>query len=553
MSDLYDVALGAYTLPVTTSSAACQTWFDRGMVWAYQLHREEALWCFQRAAEADPACVMAHWGVAFANTPEYNWNESGGFFVVAAQASGFPSFKVADDAINRATSALAPESPPRERALVEALTTLFEWPVTPEAATRKVAYADAMEALANDAAFSSDPDVLALAADAVLSLSPWNLYEADRVTPKAVAVRAKAMLERGLAVAPKHMYLCHLRVHFDEMGPVESFEWASAENLRATDATDAGHLIHMPSHLDIQVGAYAAAMEANKRAVEADLRAVARAPQRCSIYVGYIVHNMEFLAWAAMYAGCQTVALAAADQMAAFLDAARLTSNPMMPNFFEAYLTTRYMVYVRFGMWDAILASPPMDDAVTYLASVIFRHFARGIALGATGDVAGAKAEQAEFRKHVSTLVPDTRRKHNVNLAEHTCPIAECVLDAEILYREGRHDECYEVLETAVSQYDALPYDEPAGYLMSPRQTLGALLTEQGCHARAIPIYDADLKTFPKNPWSLAGLARCLRATGDIARLPAVEAALAAAKEVADVPVCASCACALQDWGEAST
>ena len=117
-----------------------------------------------------------------------------------------------------------------------------------------------------------------------------------------------------------------------------------------------------------------------------------------------------------------------------------------------------------------------------------------------------------------------------------------------------RYADCFGALEAAVVKYDALPYDEPAGYLMSPRQTLGALLTERGEHAKAVAVYEADLEAFPKNVWALAGLKQCLVALGDDgsgvlrARKDAVEAALAAAAAAADVRVCASCACALESW-----
>ena len=335
--------LGAYTQKIQTSSRKCQEWFDRGCVWAYNLHRQEALACFQKAAEADPSCGMAHWGIAFANGPEYNFNESGGFYMAAAQPAGFPSFKVATEAIQLAIAALRPDSPPRERALIEALATLFEWPVTPDAAKRKVAYADAMEAVAQRPAFASDGDIQSLAADALMLLAPWALYEADK-TPKPIALRVKTVLDRGLLACPRHPYLCHLRVHADEMGPVEAFDWAAAEALRATDAVDAGHLLHMPTHLDIQVGEYERAIEWNRKAVAADLRQLARAPERFSIYTGYTVHNMEFCAWAAMYAGCRAVALEASTHLEAFLDQAKLTAAPHLPTFFEAYLSTRLMV-----------------------------------------------------------------------------------------------------------------------------------------------------------------------------------------------------------------
>ena len=153
--------LGAYTQPVSTTVRECQLLFDRGCVWAFSLHREEAVACFQRAAEADSACAMAHWGVAFANGPDYNWNESAGFFAAAAQHAGYPSFKVAADALERAAAALTDESPQRERDLVGALALLFEWPVTPTAAQRKVAYADAMQALAQRPNYAADADVQA--------------------------------------------------------------------------------------------------------------------------------------------------------------------------------------------------------------------------------------------------------------------------------------------------------------------------------------------------------------------------------------------------------
>ena len=76
------------------------------------------------------------------------------------------------------------------------------------------------------------------------------------MTPSAVARRTLAALDRGLAVAPTHPFLCHLKIHHDEMGPPSAFDWAAAEALRATDATAVGHLLHMPTHLDIQVGEY---------------------------------------------------------------------------------------------------------------------------------------------------------------------------------------------------------------------------------------------------------------------------------------------------------
>ena len=90
-------------------------------------------------------------------------------------------------------------------------------------------------------------------------------------------------------------------------------------------------------------------------------------------------------------------------------------------------------------------------------------------------------------------------------------------------------------MKKAVARFDALPYDEPHGWLMSSRQTIAALLTEQGHYERATKAYEEDLTLFPKNPWALAGLSRCYAATKD-GRLPEVKVALEEAGAVADIP-----------------
>ena len=59
--------------------------------------------------------------------------------------------------------------------------------------------------------------------------------------PTPVAIRAKKPLTRGLAAAPSHPYLCHMRIHLDEMGPVEDFDWPSAEALRQIVETGDGN------------------------------------------------------------------------------------------------------------------------------------------------------------------------------------------------------------------------------------------------------------------------------------------------------------------------
>ena len=64
--------LGTYTRGTSTASTSAQIWFDRGLVWCYAFHHEEAIRCFERAVEHDPGFALARWGIAYAIGPNYN-------------------------------------------------------------------------------------------------------------------------------------------------------------------------------------------------------------------------------------------------------------------------------------------------------------------------------------------------------------------------------------------------------------------------------------------------------------------------------------------------
>jgi Tfp pilus assembly protein PilF len=64
--------LGNWTRKITTHHPEAQLWFDRGLNWLFGFNHEEAIVCFEKTLEADPNCVMAHWGIAHCIGPNYN-------------------------------------------------------------------------------------------------------------------------------------------------------------------------------------------------------------------------------------------------------------------------------------------------------------------------------------------------------------------------------------------------------------------------------------------------------------------------------------------------
>jgi tetratricopeptide (TPR) repeat protein len=152
------------------------------------------------------------------------------------------------------------------------------------------------------------------------------------------------------------------------------------------------------------------------------------------------------------------------------------------------------------------------------------------------------------------TRVPETRYLFN-NTSLDILAIAGAMLDGEIAYRQGRFDEGFTHLREAIVLDDALPYDEPWGWMQPTRHAYGALLLEQDRVEEAAAVYAADLGLdpavsrsvhHPGNVWSLHGYHESLERLGrhDEARIVAQQLAVASAR--ADVPVLASCACRLE-------
>jgi len=99
---------------------------------------------------------------------------------------------------------------------------------------------------------------------------------------------------------------------------------------------------------------------------------------------------------------------------------------------------------------------------------------------------------------------------------------------------------------------DALPYDEPWGWMQPTRHALGALLFEQGHVNQAEAVYREDLgfggklsraSIHPANVWSLRGLYDCLKSRNEDVEIIQIKQSLDLALARADL-VAASCACA---------
>ena len=553
MSADCDFDLGTGSFRISTQSAETQAWFDRGLIWCYAFAHEEAVHCFRRATGHDPDCAMAWWGIAYASGPYYNkpWDkfdpvELENTLITVRAATG-----KALDCIGNAE--------PVERALVEALARRYPSSEAARAFQRWTDdYADAMREVHRS--FPDDADVCALYAEALLNRTPWALWDLETGEPasgadtlEAIAALEEAVGAREAAGDPDHPGLLHMYIHALEMSPHPERALRACDRLREL-VPDAGHLRHMPTHIDIQCGYYQATVDWNAVAVAVDRKLFEHDEDPGLWHTLSFAHNYHFMLYGAMFLGQYRAAMEATSGMVeAISESALRVESPPMADWLEGFVAMQVHAPIRFGKWREIIAMPFPEDRELYCSTTAMLHYAKGIAHAVPGDVPAARREQASFVA-AAARVPPSRTVFN-NSCVDVLAIAAQMLQGEVSYRTGDHETAFEHLRAAIALSEALPYDEPWGWMQPPRHALGALLLEQGRVEEAEAVYRADLGfdetvrracRHPENVWSLHGFHECLVRLGKEteARLVAPRLALALART--DVPIDSSCLCRLE-------
>jgi tetratricopeptide (TPR) repeat protein len=510
---------GRFHREVSTRDRVAQDHFDQGLILTFGFDHEEAIRAYERATQADPNLAMAWWGIGFAHGPNIN-------IPMADSAQAQAAFEA-----TRKAAALAGGASPVEQALIGALEKRYAWPAPQDRAALDRAYADAMRDVHER--FPDDPDVAILFADALMNLIPWD-YWSRTGEPRAETPEIVSTIEGVLAKHPEHPGAIHAYIHAVEASTDPGRALAAADRLRRL-VPASGHLVHMPSHIDIRLGHYKQAIQANLAGIEADQKRVQRAGPGI-FYSLYRAHNYHYVVYAGMFDGQRELSLRHARELQ---EQVPLDFILKMVDFLDGFYAVPYHAMVRFGMWDEILAEPAPPEGLKVTPALW--HYSRGVALSALGRTDEATKELAAFEAAYSR-VPDTAMIGN-NPAKVVLDIARPMLTGELEYRKGNHDVAFAALREAVARDDSLRYDEPWGWMQPVRHALGALLLEQGRLDEAEAVYRADLERHPDNGWALHGLAECLRRAGRSQDAKQVDARFASAWTRADTKIKASCFC----------
>ena len=488
--------LGSWSFPISTNVPLAQRYFNQGLMLAYGFNHAEAERSFLEAARLDPSCAICFWGAALVLGPNLN--------AKMRNANVPRAFSHLQHAL-----ALSAQANARERALIQALAIRYSPEPVADRSALDRAYANAMRGVVRQ--FPNDVDILALAAEAQMDLSPWN-YWADDGSPLSNTPEILATLERAMELEPMHPGSLHYYIHAVEASPNPERGLVAADRL-ATLVPGAGHLVHMPAHIYMRTGRYHDAAVANERAIVADDQYLPYADPSNPYLESYRLHNPHFLWAAATLEGRSEVALRAARMVAEMAEGSDHSGHGGGTDMsIEHFRVTPLLALIRFGRWQEILGEPEPPMSRTYSRAIW--HHARAIAYSRLGDQSAAYVELCALEKLAEDPSFANTSLSGDNNMDAVLAVALQVTRGELAADRGDPESAIAHLQKAVVLEDKLRYMEPADWHHPTRQVLGAVLVRAGKFTEAERVYREDLVKLPENGYSLFGLALALEGQG---------------------------------------
>ncbi len=477
-----------------SGSPAAQADFAAGLALLHDFEYPAAAEAFRRAQTADPGFVMAYWGEAMTyNHPV--WMQQDAAAARAALA------RLAPTAAERQAKAATA----RERAYLAAVEILYaEESAGKESGeeqkrARDFRYAEAMASL--QASYPDDVDAAAFHGLAILGTA-----HAGREV--ASYMRAAGLLEEAWMQHREHPGLLHYLIHcYDD--PTHAPLGLRAAHLYARIAPDAGHAVHMTSHIFLALGMWPETVDTNVAAIAAVNRmraAKGKEPARCG-------HYPSWLGYAHLQLGQQAEALqvlvgcrAAAEAETAAKDA----EHSMDPDdsLGGSFASLRLGYLLESGDWTGEAMGWPLPPVAGPGARLDFA-FARALGAIARQDAAETKLAMADLESVGREVAAAELAKGEPDPTYRVRPEI-FRLEAEALLAESRRDfvGAERLAREAVALEDGLPVAfGPPSIDLPTHELLGGILLRRGRHDEARAEFERALAAAPGRRLAAQGLA----------------------------------------------
>jgi tetratricopeptide (TPR) repeat protein len=491
-------AAGKVTFPISCAPAV-QSEFARGVALLHSFFYEEARRVFTSAAERDPKCAMAQWGIAMTWWHPI-WTPPTPDEMSAGKA-----------AIEKAMAMDAGTD--RERGFITALNVYYNTPDNSSAGAagqschgpvgprdRVIAYEKAMRQLRDK--YPDDFEAQTFYAFAVLSEG----YATPNDTSLSKQLEAAAILEKLGKQNPNHPGVVHYLIHCYDYPALAQRGLAAARRYDSI-APWVPHALHMPSHIFTRLGMWDESIAANRASAEAS-RAYAAMRHRDATEAEEL-HALDYMAYSYLQEAQDGEAKKIVDV------AARVRKTNPELEFSGAYalaaIPTRYAFERNDWAAAARLSVPDLPHWSSFPFMEALIEYGHALGRAHTGDLDGARKAIARMQQ-----LRDATKDPKFNYFKSHLDLQMKAASAWVTASEGKKNEAIEMLRQAAEAEDILgKHPVSPGAFVPIREQLGSLLLELGQAKEAQREFEAALKIYPGRFRGLYGAARAAEQTGD--------------------------------------
>jgi hypothetical protein len=459
----------------TSCNPEAQKLFNQGMLYQHSFWYRASQQTFEDVLKADPGCGIAYWGSALS--------------LLLNPHAPTPAKNLADGAAMIAKEKSVGAGTQRERDYLDALGVMYADYDKVDHRTRIVAYAKAMEQLAQRYPDDDEAQIhYALALNT--SASPADKTYASQL-------KGAAILEVIATRQPQHPGVAHYLIHLYDYPPIAE-KGLDAARRYAKIAPAAAHAQHMPSHIFTRVGYWSESIASNAEA--------ARVAKESKDFHDQL-HAMDYQVYAYLQLGQDQKAKAIIDEATTV---AGFTETFLPGPYALAISPARYAV--ERGDWKAaselqVRPSPlPQVQAITY--------FARALGAARSGSPDAAKADIAKLAE-----LRDKLRDAKDGYWSEQVDIQRQVAAAWVLYAEGKRDDALNAMSAAADAEDRTEkHPVTPGVPQPARELYGVMLLESGNAKDALAAFEATLKKEPNRLGAYVGSAKAAERSGDKAK-----------------------------------
>jgi tetratricopeptide (TPR) repeat protein len=469
----------------TSCASAVGADFNRAVALLHSFWFAQAIAAFNGVLEKDPACGIAHWGIAlshwgnpFAGLRAPQQIEQGRAAIEKAKATGAPTA--------------------RERAYIAAAAELFTDGQAATQRARTLAYEQAMERVARDNPADMEARIFYALAANQTALTTDKKYTQQ--------LKAAAILEPLFKEHPTHPGLAHYIIHAYDHPPLAEKALEAARRY-ASLAPSVPHALHMPSHTFTRVGSWKESIDTNRRSAEAASK---------SSTAGEELHALDYQAYAYLQIGQDAAARRVLDRAVTLVQGADgiAVGAAGAGAFAIAAIPARYAL--ERGAWADAAALPVRPAKTPYTEAIT--HFARAIGAARAGN---PKAAAADIER-LATL-RDTLKSMDDAYWTEQVDIQRRIATAWVAFADGNKDGAIVQLREAAATEDQTDKSAVSpGPLAPARELLGYMLLESGRAAEALVEFEATIKKEPNRFRGLYGAARAAEAAGNRTRAMAL-------------------------------